>query len=96
MVPARETKPVRDAFGYLLAAHTLLAEGRYDSNKGPLYPTLLAAAIWIGGRGPWAGPRGLDAARVAQGALSTLRTRLVYRLGPGLFYARARPAAPVR
>jgi 4-amino-4-deoxy-L-arabinose transferase-like glycosyltransferase len=84
---------VRDAFSYVLAGQTLLAEGRYESNKGPLYPALLAAALWIGGRDPWSDPRGLDAARLAQVALSALCTWLVYRLGRELFDARAGLAA---
>jgi 4-amino-4-deoxy-L-arabinose transferase-like glycosyltransferase len=93
VAPARETEPVRDAFGYVLAAQTLASEGRYDSNKGPLYPALLAAALWLGGRDPWSDPRGLDAARLAQVALSALGTWLVYRLGRELFDDRAGLAA---
>ncbi len=94
LVPAaRETRPVRDAFGYVLAAQTLVAEGRYDSNKGPLYPALLAGTLWLAGRDPWTDPRGLDAARLAQVALSALCTWLVYRLGRELFDARAGLAA---
>jgi 4-amino-4-deoxy-L-arabinose transferase-like glycosyltransferase len=99
LVPAHQTYPVRDALSYHQAARDLYANGRYETIRPPLYPAMLAAAIWLASfRGPDAltrrrhrpdPPSDLDIARFMQVVLSTVTVWLVFMLGRELFDRRA-------
>jgi 4-amino-4-deoxy-L-arabinose transferase-like glycosyltransferase len=97
LIPAHETKPVRDAFSYVRTASILNDSKVYDGGRPPLYPFMLwtsmrVASVSIEARDPepgFATRRYLDLARFIQVIFSTVTVWLIFLLGRKLFDRRA-------